>query len=248
MANTNDLTVEQLKALVTPGGKRDILEKTVTCFNKYAEDFDINTPLRKAHFLAQLAHESDHFNTTVEYGGRNKRYAPWYGRGLIQTTWEGNYISFYEWAVEQDLNPPEFFTPSGREAVAQFDWAFLCAIWYWNTHKLNKLADADDVRAITKAINGGYNGLQDRIGYLNKAKKIFGTKKNPVDTTEGKIVTKGFKTIDVQNALNTRGLKVDADGKMGNQTIAAIKAFQKLNDLVPDGIVGDKTAKALGLI
>lgn len=247
MANTNDLTVEQLKALVTPGGKREILEKTVTCFNKYAEDFDINTPLRKAHFLAQLAHESDHFNTTVEYGGKGKRYAPWYGRGLIQTTWEENYISFYEWAVKQDLNPPEFFTASGREAVAQFDWAFLCAIWYWNSHKLNKLADDDNVRAITKAINGGYNGLQDRIGYLNKAKKIFGAKKNVVDVAEGKVVSKGVKVIDVQKALNTRGFKVTEDNVSGVQTIAAIKAFQKLNDLVPDGIVDDKTKTALGL-
>jgi len=242
----SEITAEQLKSLVAPNGKAAILNNTAVAFNKYADAYGINTPLRKAHFLAQLAHESAHFNTTVEYGGPSKRYAPWYGRGLIQTTWEENYQDLYEWCVKNGFeDAPEFFTRSGREEVAKFPWAFICAIWYWETRKLNVLADDDNIRAITKKINGGYNGLEDRINYLNKAKKIFKAgKAKAVDAAPGKITEK-FKVSDVQVALNKHGFVIEVDGKMGPKTIAAVKMFQKLNDLVPDGVIGPKTAKVL---
>jgi putative chitinase len=216
----------------------------VTAFNKYADGSSINTPLRQAHFLAQLAHESDSFKTTVEYGGPSKRYAPWYGRGLIQTTWEENYIDFYEWCVKEGYNPPEFFNKSEREQVAKFPWAFLCAIWYWESRDLNELADQDNVRAITKKINGGYNGLEDRIKYLNKAKKILKLKRVDVDAAPGTITTK-HKVINIQKALITAGFRVDADGVKGAQTTTAVKMFQKINGLVPDGVIGPKTAEKL---
>lgn len=244
-----DLTFEQLKSLVAPYGNDAIINNTVTAFNKYADICEINTPLRKAHFLAQIAHESDSFKTTVEYGGKNKRYAPWFGRGLIQVTWETNYIDFYEWCVNQGFdNVPEFFTPSGRDKVAQFVWAFLGAVWYWQTRDLNKLADEDNVRAITKSINGGYNGLDDRIAKLNKAKKIFNVKALKVDVESGSIVTKKKYTVtEVQQALVSHGFAIAVDGKMGPKTIAAVQMFQKLNDLVPDGVLGPKTeAKLFG--
>lgn len=248
MADNKDaLTFEQLKSIVSPNGNKAIVENTVTAFNTYAADYGIDTPLRKAHFIAQLAHESAHFNTTVEYGGKSTRYAPWYGRGLIQTTWEANYIAFYKWAVENGFpDAPEFFTPSGREQVARFPWAFLCAVWYWDSRNLNQLADADNVRGITKAINGGYNGLDERISYLNKAKKIFKQKANPVDVPAGSVVGK-FKVRDVQQALVNAGYHVDVDGKSGPQTIAAVKMFQKMNGLVPDGVIGPQTAAKLGI-
>lgn len=239
------LTFEQLKSLVTPGGKAAIIQATVDAFNQYAEEYGLNTPMRKSHFLAQLAHESDHFNTTREYGGPSKRYAPWFGRGLIQVTWEENYIDFYEWAVKKGLNPPEFFDSKSRDEVAKFPWAFFGAVWYWQSRKLNDLADEDNIRAITKKINGGYNGLEDRIKYLNKAKKIFKAKANPVDKPEGTITVKNFKVIDVQNALIKLGYRLEADGKNGPKTIAAVKMFQKVNNLVPDGVIGPKTAEVL---
>ena len=244
-----DLTFEQLKSLVAPYGNDSIIRNTVVAFNKYADICQINTPLRKAHFLAQIAHESDSFKTTVEYGGASKRYAPWFGRGLIQVTWEANYIDFYEWCVEQGFEDvPEFFTAKGRDKAAQFVWAFLGAVWYWQTRNLNNLADEDNVRAITKSINGGYNGLDDRMNKLNKAKKIFGVKALKVDSDSGSIVTKKKYTVSqVQNALVSHGFSLVVDGKMGEKTIAAVKMFQKLNDLVPDGVLGPKTeAKLFG--
>lgn len=241
---SSELTVEQLRQ-ISRGGDPKILDNTVKAFNQYADKFDINTALRKAHFIAQIAHESDYFATTREYGGSKTRYAPWYGRGLIQTTWETNYILFYQWAVEQDLNPPEFFTSKGREAVAEFPWAFISAIWYWDAHRLNRFADKDDVRAVTKTINGGYNGLAKRIELLNRAKKVFAATRNPVDVAEGSITQKTFKVIDVQNALIAAGFSIVNDGKMGPKTVAAVKMFQKVNELVPDGVIGPKTIEKL---
>ena len=245
MAKNLQITESQLKSIVKPGGKSSVIAGAVEGFNDYAATVGINTPLRAAHFIAQLAHESDHFNTTVEYGGSRKRYAPWYGRGLIQTTWQENYASFYKWAVEKGFKDvPEFFTSSGREKVAQFPWAFLCAIWYWDAHNLNRLADQDNVRAITRAINGGYNGLDDRIRYLNLAKKIFKLDTNAVDVESGTIL--GGKSVrEIQEALVKQGYKISVDGKMGPQTLAAITLFQKVNGLVPDGVVGPKTLAVL---
>lgn len=243
-----DLTVADLRK-ITPQGNKYILEQTVEYFNQYAEEFGLTTALRKSHFLAQIAHESAHFTTTKELGGqsylRGKRYFPFYGRGLIQCTWEYNYAEFYEWCVERGLNPPEFFRESKLDVVAEFPYAFFCAVWYWDKHNLNRLADDDNVRAITKKINGGYNGLDDRITKLNAAKGIWKVKINKVDTDVGSITEKKYSVRDVQEALVSHGMDIEVDGKMGEQTVTAVKLFQKLNDLVPDGIIGKLTAEKL---
>ena len=46
--------------------------------------------------------------------------------------------------------------------------AVMSAVWFWNTRNLNALADQDDIRGITRRINGGFNGLDDRIARYNK--------------------------------------------------------------------------------
>lgn len=141
--------------------------------------YQINTPLRIAHFIAQIAHESDGFHTTREYAdgsdyewrddlgnihaGDGVRYR---GRGLIQLTGRSWYTIFGE-DIGQDLinNPVLLESP---------ELACLSAGWFWDRHGLNSLADNDDLRKITRIINGGYNGLTARTEYLKKAKQIFG--------------------------------------------------------------------------
>ena len=49
----------------------------------------------------------------------------------------------------------------------------ISALWFWNKRKLNQFADLDDIKTITKKINGGYNGLKERQEYLTQYKKIF---------------------------------------------------------------------------
>jgi len=57
--------------------------------------------------------------------------------------------------------------------LADFDLAARSAGWFWNREGLNEFADRDDVTQITRIINGGYNGLDDRKAYLSRAKRVF---------------------------------------------------------------------------
>ncbi|WP_208442005.1 glycoside hydrolase family 19 protein [Bartonella raoultii] len=145
----------------------------------------LTTPLRIAHFLSQCAHESDGFFTLCEYAsgrayegrrdlgnvnaGDGVRFK---GRGLIQLTGRGNYRRFTKFwcSVDSQAVDCEAFP----EVVEQFPAALWSAVWFWQKKGLNKLADQDDVVRITKAINGGKNGLVQRLTYLNRAKKLLG--------------------------------------------------------------------------
>lgn len=60
------------------------------------------------------------------------------------------------------------------EWLAQFPGAVKSALWYWQKRGLNRYADRGDFRGLTKAINGGYNGLDSRQIYFERAKKVFG--------------------------------------------------------------------------
>lgn len=135
--------------------------------------------LVKAHFLAQLAHESDGFKTVQEYAsgkayegrkdlgntqkGDGVRYK---GRGYIQCTGRANYTSFTKDTGFDVINKPEL--------LLEPEYAMMVSQWYWSKHNLNALALKDDLRTITKKINGGVNGLADRERCLKIFKKILG--------------------------------------------------------------------------
>jgi putative chitinase len=99
------------------------------------------------------------------FKGDGTRYK---GRGLIQLTGRHNY-DLASKALGYDLvgNP---------ELAAEFPVALLVPAWYWTQKGLNRLADRDDIRSITKRVNGGFNGLSDRIKYLNRFKSLLGVK------------------------------------------------------------------------
>lgn len=139
---------------------------------------DITTPLRQAHFLAQTGHESGELRYVEElasgdaYEGRRDLGntqpgdgARFKGRGLIQLTGRANYQKYGE-AIGKDL-----VTNGNWRLVA--DDAFLAvdvACWFWSLHGLNGFADQDDILTITKRINGGLNGLEDRRMLLTRGK------------------------------------------------------------------------------
>jgi putative chitinase len=89
----------------------------------------------------------------------------------------------------------------------------LCALtgfFYWSRNNLNRFADKDDIRGLTKAINGGYNGLTDRINLTNAAK-------NSLRITKIKLL---------QTNLNSKlNLKLAVDGAQGQHTNNAIAKF-----------------------
>lgn len=83
------------------------------------------------------------------------------GRGLIQLTFKDNYRACGR-AIGADLvaNPDALLVP---------EYAALAAGWYWHTRGCNAMADAGEMRGITKAVNGGYNGLEERMALLDRA-------------------------------------------------------------------------------
>jgi predicted chitinase len=146
--------------------------------DKAMAEAKITGTFRASAFLAQLAHESGELRWWVEqsdgrvYEGRadlgnsqpgdGPRYK---GRGPIQLTGRANYRAAGK-AVGVDLEGhPEY--------ACSPDVGFRVAAWYWTTHGLNELADAGDITAITRKINGGYNGLAQRKAYYEKAKSAL---------------------------------------------------------------------------
>jgi putative chitinase len=83
------------------------------------------------------------------------------GRGLIQLTGRDNYFWF---AASLEMTPEE-----ASEYTQTFEGAAQSACWFWETNKLNRFADATDLRGMTKVINGGYKGMEDREAQYARA-------------------------------------------------------------------------------
>jgi putative chitinase len=180
----------------------ELYEKYKSLFNSY----HLNTPLRIAHFMAQIEHESGlkpisenlnysatgllitfskYFPATkiaIDYSKQpekiaNRVYAnrmgngnetggdgwKFRGRGFIQLTGKNNYLVLSKDSRIDFVNKPDLLLIEANAMIA--------ALWFWNTNKLNALADKDDAKAITKKINGGFNGLTERLELLSKWKK-----------------------------------------------------------------------------
>jgi len=105
-------------------------------------------------------HRADLGNTQDGDGGK------FFGRGLIQLTGRANYTSF-----STAVGKPEIL--DNPALVASPEYACLSAGWFWSTRKLNALADANDYTTMTKRINGGTLGLDDRIVHIKKALTVL---------------------------------------------------------------------------
>lgn len=171
------ITKQQLLYVMPHAASR--VDRFLGYINRFAAEFGIDTPLRMAHYLAQIAHESGELRYTRElsdgsaYEGRKdlgnvqsgdgRRFR---GRGLIQLTGRANYEAYKKYCGFDVVSKPELLEqPLG---------AVRSSMWFWQTHKLNTWADRDDVKRVTKRINGGYNGLKERMAYLARAKKALG--------------------------------------------------------------------------
>lgn len=195
------MNIDNLKNTV-PNEVLDQIQETI-------QKFELNTPLRLAHFLAQCAHESGNWRfkvenlnysaaalqsvfrrhfpdeaTAAQYARKpeaiaNRAYAnrmlngdessgdgwKFRGRGYIQLTGKQNYTLFDSIVEENILENPDLVSEK---------YPLLSAAWFWDSNRLNALADKgatdEDVTAITKRVNGGTHGLDDRI---NKFKQYF---------------------------------------------------------------------------
>lgn len=90
------------------------------------------------------------------------------GRGLIQITGKNNYKACSKFLFNSDrlLNNPEL--------LEEPKYATLSACWYWDVNNLNRFCDSDNIVSLTRAINGGINGLSDRRSRLSKIRSILG--------------------------------------------------------------------------
>lgn len=146
--------------------------------NAAMAEFDIDTPLRQASFLAQVGHESGQLRYVRElasgaaYEGRadlgnvitgdGVRFK---GRGLLQVTGRANYAACGV-ALGLDLL-------AAPQLLEQTTAACRSAGWFWQSRGLNRLADAGDQERVTRRINGGLNGLAERLALYAAARKVL---------------------------------------------------------------------------
>ena len=184
------------------------------------DEFSINTPLREAAFLAQIAHESGEFRFMEEIWGptaAQKAYEPptqkaknlgntqagdgrrYKGRGPIQITGRANYKTYGDMLGIDIVNNPEM--------AATPEVGFRTAGLYWKRNGCNELADEQKFITITKRINGGTNGLEDRQKFYARAKQVLG-----VGATRGITSAISEDPNAPATRLFTRGL--DAEGEI----------------------------------
>jgi putative chitinase len=170
------ISEQQLLQIIPNAGKRAGVF-LVPLLDAMAE-FEIDTPARATAFLAQIAHESGSLRYVREiasgaaYEGRSDlgNFEPgdgpyFRGRGLIQITGRANYTKCAEALDLPLLEEPELL----EEPVN----ACRSAAWFWASHGLNELADKGDFIRITRRINGGINGLEDRQAFYERAKRVL---------------------------------------------------------------------------
>lgn len=184
----NIFTEQQLKQIMPRAGIARI-RKYLPYLNETLIEFSISSPQRQAHFIAQVAHESAEMRYVKElasgtaYEGRKdlgntvKGYGVKYkGRGFLQLTGYNNYRAYKNYCGFDVVSRPELLEQP-RGASRSAGWIFTRGLG----KNLCTYADLDDgtnseeiLKKITKRINGGYNGLDSRRQYLQKAKKALG--------------------------------------------------------------------------
>jgi len=164
------------------------------------------------------------------------------GRGLKQLTGRDNYTRF---AKDYNMTAEE-----AAVWVETKEGALASALWFWNTNKLNDIADTGNVAALTKKINGGDIGLADRQARYAKAMAALGGQISApaaaaAPAASGGVLRRGSKGDGVKKMQAALGLT--ADGDFGPGTEAALKKWQAANGLTADGVAGPKTlAKLIG--
>ena len=170
------ITKSDLKRIM-PQATASNINRFLDPLNQTMGKYEINTPIRIQSFLAQVAHESGQLYYVRElasgeaYEGRKDlgNIQPgdgvkFKGRGLIQITGRANYE-----ALSKDLGVDFTSNPELLEGAV---YAAESAGWFWKRNNLNAIAETD-FKLLTKRINGGYNGLADRMEFFNNAKEVI---------------------------------------------------------------------------
>ena len=238
--STNFITVALLRA-ADNSNNEEYYKTIVDSLNEFAKTYAVNTPLRIAHFLAQIAHEShlrsieengkysakrmreifgckggkknynkatdDSINGTIgrlrpklwdeenKYANNPKNllsfvYASrsslgngdeasgdgytYRGRGMMQLTGKANYSAFTIAHNKKSPNDEQDFVANPDLVFTNKSYGVESAFYFWDSKKLNSIADEDDVEKVTIKVNGGTNGIDDRKAHLLKLKQMLG--------------------------------------------------------------------------
>lgn len=127
------------------------------------------------------------------------------------------------------------------------EYAIKPAVYEWQEGNLNDDADRNDIRTITRKINGGYNGLAGRQALFYEIWPIANKNDNTPPAWQG--ADADDQTRWLQEALNDLGAEppILVDGKYGPATTEAVKWFQRLASLPIDGVAGEVTHAAIKL-
>ena len=162
------------------------------------------------------------------------------GRGVVQLTGRDNYTAF---GKSVGMTPEQVI-----DYVQTKKGALESACWYWSSRKINIACDEGDLVKMTKLVNGGTIGLEDRRKHYEAALAVLGgAVPAPIATAAAipGVLKKGSTGENVKRLQAELGL--DDDGVFGPGTESAVKKWQAANGLAADGIVGPKTlAKLLG--
>ena len=179
----------------------------------------------------------------IIYGGRmgNVQEGDGYrfrGRGVIQLTGRDNYTAF---GKSVGLAPEGVI-----DYVQTKNGALESACWYWNSRKINIACDENDIVKMTKLVNGGTIGLEDRRKHYESALAVLGGAVPAPITNAAAIpgVLKKGSTGEAVKRMQAE-LGLEDDGVFGPGTEAAVKKWQAANGLAADGIVGPKTLAKL---
>ncbi|WP_395600918.1 glycoside hydrolase family 19 protein [Pseudomonas sp. B19125] len=176
------MSITQQQLLQILPNARPVAGVFVPVLNAAMGKYGVVTSQRIAAFIAQVGHESCQLRYVREIWGPTAQQlgyegradlgnivkgdgSKFRGRGLIQITGRANYAACGE-ALGMDLiNKPELVELPQSAAMS--------AAWFWSTRGLNTLADQGDFVKITRRINGGVNGLEDRLALWERAKKVL---------------------------------------------------------------------------
>ena len=157
------------------------------------------------------------------------------GRGVIQLTGKDNYSRFAK-HIGKSVDDTIAYLKTKQGALES-------ACWFWDTNGLNEIADSGDFVAMTKRINGGTIGLEDRQKHYTHALAVLGGKAVAAPANTSTTLRKGDKgpqVVKMQKALG-----IASDGDFGPGTETALKRWQAANGLTADGVAGPKTLAKL---